>query len=487
MTLPRVLTIAGRFVVLAWMLHAPTGWAQESAETDAVPLYQTFRRYYLSAPGSAIEEASKKALFEQMDALDPESQDSTWVGMQETFLREAFGSEAGLEKAIGHYRRYLDAEPQSPEEVRAYDALVGSLTSDFADAPGVVVSMLDDYLGIDPGEEPDTADTPGAPSDLGVGPESPNEPMELDIELRLSRKVITAGEPWMILGEIHNRSHRRVWIADSYCTLTLAPELFGEPSQESAQMLLPAVFPTTPIEDIEQVSIGPNETYEIFWIPDNLSRQVQRDQKRREAEAASSRKEASYAGAQAASPERRSLIWLQVLRIRSLIANYLFFQPGEYSISTVVHAWSEPPVRHVSKTTQQAYLDLSKSSTFTAETRIAAQASPIVLILGATIGGLLAFFIREFQIVGKSDEKLFDWQFLRARLLGFLASLASALFLTGTVIILLSRLSNTDFLINVEISDFWGAIAAGFIIQWTGPELLSRLIPSRRKKEEPAA
>jgi hypothetical protein len=48
--------------------------------------------------------------------------------------------------------------------------------------------------------------------------------------------------------------------------------------------------------------------------------------------------------------------------------------------------------------------------------------------------------------------------------------------LSAIVTILLSRLSDTQFLIKVSVADFWGAIVTGLVAQYLGSKWLERLL-----------
>jgi hypothetical protein len=48
--------------------------------------------------------------------------------------------------------------------------------------------------------------------------------------------------------------------------------------------------------------------------------------------------------------------------------------------------------------------------------------------------------------------------------------------LSAIVAILLSRISETQFLIRVTIADFWGAVAIGFITVYFGSKALEQIL-----------
>jgi hypothetical protein len=59
-----------------------------------------------------------------------------------------------------------------------------------------------------------------------------------------------------------------------------------------------------------------------------------------------------------------------------------------------------------------------------------------------------------------------------------LAGIAGSVLLSAMVTILLSRISETQFLIKVSITDFWGAVAIGFVANYAGAKILDRFLPA---------
>jgi hypothetical protein len=59
--------------------------------------------------------------------------------------------------------------------------------------------------------------------------------------------------------------------------------------------------------------------------------------------------------------------------------------------------------------------------------------------------------------------------------------------LSAIVTILLARVSETQFLIRITVSDFWGAIAVGFIANYIGAKIFERIIPTIRASDTAAA
>jgi hypothetical protein len=99
-------------------------------------------------------------------------------------------------------------------------------------------------------------------------------------------------------------------------------------------------------------------------------------------------------------------------------------------------------------------------------------ASQQMVLLGAFLGGLLAYVIKLYYGVETPLDIKMKNRFLKD-LIGYTEWLAAGLFAAGMVI-LASRLSDT-FPVRVSASDFWGALTLGFVFQWLGVKLLEKL------------
>jgi hypothetical protein len=99
-------------------------------------------------------------------------------------------------------------------------------------------------------------------------------------------------------------------------------------------------------------------------------------------------------------------------------------------------------------------------------------ASQQMVLLGAFLGGLLAYVIKLYYGVETPLDIKMKNRFLK-EMIGYTEWLAAGLFAAGMVI-LASRLSDT-FPVRVSASDFWGALTLGFVFQWLGVKLLEKL------------
>lgn len=141
-------------------------------------------------------------------------------------------------------------------------------------------------------------------------------------------------------------------------------------------------------------------------------------------------------------------------RASSTFFAFLFFRPGDYQLTANVHVWARPPTY-----VDWRVINLGDSFTISNEAIVHFDPPLTVLIFGAIIGGLMCFVLRFTS--GMGFEYKVAWQVIAL-------GVPSALLLSIIGTIMLSRLGGTEFLISIEVQDFWGAIATGFVFQWIG-------------------
>ncbi len=103
-----------------------------------------------------------------------------------------------------------------------------------------------------------------------------------------------------------------------------------------------------------------------------------------------------------------------------------------------------------------------------------------VILFGAAVGGLFAYFIhpqarRRLIDSAPSRGRTFLHEATR-RILQEIGGAFAALLLSTIVTILLSRISETQFFIRVTVSDLWGAITIGFVANYAGSTILSKIL-----------
>jgi hypothetical protein len=87
--------------------------------------------------------------------------------------------------------------------------------------------------------------------------------------------------------------------------------------------------------------------------------------------------------------------------------------------------------------------------------------------LGAILGGLITFFLLPNLRISETPETAFSRKWFR--------DLFAAMLLSAIVPILLSRISDAQFLVKVSVNDFWGAVVIGFIAAASGTKGLKKL------------
>ena len=109
-----------------------------------------------------------------------------------------------------------------------------------------------------------------------------------------------------------------------------------------------------------------------------------------------------------------------------------------------------------------------------------ASAPQAVILFGAAVGGLFAYFIHP-----QARRRLIDSAPFRGRSFLYegtrrifqeIGGAFAALLLSTIVTILLSQISDTQFFIRVTVSDLWGAITIGFVADYAGSTILGKTL-----------
>jgi hypothetical protein len=152
-------------------------------------------------------------------------------------------------------------------------------------------------------------------------------------------------------------------------------------------------------------------------------------------------------------------------------AQYFTFVPGTYPITVEAKYWDND--------------DFTGSDYHTAfETKTVEYSAPqSIILVGAVLGG----FIFTFLSIVRAEQNAMSgapagWLNIDKgkKLLTFVGSAL----LSAIITILLSRIGETQFFIKVSVSDFWGAIATGFLANYGGWALLDKMIPVKNKGGE---
>jgi hypothetical protein len=138
------------------------------------------------------------------------------------------------------------------------------------------------------------------------------------------------------------------------------------------------------------------------------------------------------------------------------------FMPGDYLIKVVAIYWLD-----------EKDADKQNVNYFTgnAEMKISVTSPQYIVIIGAIIGGIIAYIALPVVRSGKKGKE------------HFLGLLTAAL-LSAIVTVLLSRISETQFFIKVTVNDLWGSIAIGFLANAAGFSIIKKYLPTGTEEPE---
>lgn len=152
--------------------------------------------------------------------------------------------------------------------------------------------------------------------------------------------------------------------------------------------------------------------------------------------------------------------------------NFLFFPPGDYSITVSVKYW----VSQVDAKVLRNWRVVSESAV------IHYGAPQFVVLTGAAIGGLFGYFVfpqsrrqRIADKAGRVSDRGTRALVVAQMILGSIywgVRVLGAMLLSVVVTILVSRISETQFLVRVTVDDFWGAVAVGTIANIAGRRVI---------------
>lgn len=268
-------------------------------------------------------------------------------------------------------------------------------------------------------------------------------PAAITIELNPSSSQPVAGAGFGVVGVIKNVSAQTIYVRELDLALTLPLELEGARGQVYGYA---AYFATEPHDADSNkpyaeyfnhvVAIGPGEAYQVFW-------------------------------AKTSSGSADSGLGFLMRQVQSQI-QFLFFRPGDYTIAVNAKYWTDgtlPP---------QGY------RTATTNLTLPVAAPQFVILFGAAVGGLIAFFLLPPVSARRARARAGSgWARFAQRFFGA----AAAVLLSVIITILISRMAGTQFVITVTVNDLWGAIAIGFAANYGGGKILDQI----RRRESTSA
>jgi hypothetical protein len=259
-------------------------------------------------------------------------------------------------------------------------------------------------------------------------------PPAIDIKVEAFRRQLVPGEEVGVVADVTNNSRAPVYLRQQDVQLVFALELARE------GYAIDGSFPTEYREKEPVLSLKAGETYRVFWVT---------------------------------TPPFNFWGWLQFFR----------FAPGAYPISVVAKYWDK------------AEFDGDDYHTNVAEKTVEFAAPQSVIMFGAILGGLIFLGLSWSRAEQKDEEdkRPGDPQSIKtARRIGrIIGNLLGSVLMSVIVTILLSRIEQTQFFVKVSVSDFWGAIAVGFLANYGGFALLDKMFPgadkNRDNKQAPTA
>ena len=139
------------------------------------------------------------------------------------------------------------------------------------------------------------------------------------------------------------------------------------------------------------------------------------------------------------------------------LVRILNFTPGEYLIKVVALYWIDE---------QSAKNENINYITVNSETKVNFIAPQFVIIIGAILGGIIAYIILPSA---RADKRI------------NIFGIVTAMLLSVIVTVLISRISDAQFFIRLTVTDLWGSIAIGFAANATGISLIKKYLPSGQR------
>jgi hypothetical protein len=269
----------------------------------------------------------------------------------------------------------------------------------------------------------------------------------LSLSLEGTRENLAVGTSFGLTGTITNNTTSPVYVNERHLLLKVPAEIEGPRTSLSAvwwAFLPSADHGPNGNEKLYNATemLRPNQSVPVFFLVN--VKEV-------------------WPGTDELATSRPSLIGAlgDVYQQLSVEAYFLFFVPGNYRLTVTAAYWDNAELRG--------------DPNIVSETRTVEVSAPeSVILFGAAIGGLISFII-----LPQARTRLSAARGLRK---GFsaIAGAVGAMLLSAVVTILLARVSESQFLIRVTVSDIWGAIAIGLLANYLGVEVINKIarVPS---------
>jgi hypothetical protein len=289
----------------------------------------------------------------------------------------------------------------------------------------------------------------------------------LRLTARPSRTQDLPGLRFGIYADLENTSRIPLFLHPRYLTLTSPPELTYHDQALVRYAYCPGPPPdeylVSPVEKL--IRLDPGDKITCFW--DVVRRQL-----------------GAPKAPASAWPTWMEHAWFD-----------LSFPPGQYTFVIVANYWVDPaqipllspsplrskrtgpdqarptqevfvpdpsdPSREIFTVAEIRKISVGEHKTESSNVTVIVAAAEWVVLFGAMLGGAFAYaLIPSSRLYSGSTWK----------------GVFSAIMLSAIATILLSRLSETQFVIRVTVNDFWGAVAVGFVAGSTGRAVLEKFL-----------
>lgn len=251
-----------------------------------------------------------------------------------------------------------------------------------------------------------------------VGHEATDQRENIHLTLKASRAQTASDTSFAVSAEIENTTNKAIFINSNLFSLAIPPEVDPAPDVGGISEWY-AFFPGIGQNNVVALQPG-SRTVAIFSLPKNPK-------------------------------------FLQRFRAA------LRLVPGEYTVHAVCAYWTDI---EDARARRPNYMIQHAQST------MEIVAPPLAILTGAGLGGLIAFLLLPTLWLPATKTLAGHGWVERAFII--CRGLVASSLLSVIVAILLSRVSDSQFLVKVSIQDFWGAVAIGFIVGASGTSILQR-------------
>lgn len=285
---------------------------------------------------------------------------------------------------------------------------------------------------------------PTPPKDKSPEPTSISQVVR--VQIKTSRPVVTLEKSFGVYADVENVSTIPLTLVAGFTTLAIQPEL----TSTGCVWGFDGFFPTEPFDSNSTIRIQPGEHYTVLWNLDRKRAKCPDD----------------------ASPKG---FWDRLTWFFRKLSDPLNFSPGNYIFVVEGKAFTSPG--DIGQAANGRPVAKGPFHTFSESTSLEVVISQVQAIIAAVFGGVLAYLVTLAR--GGADLARFQQSGDTKARVGasfvIVKNLLSAMLLSATVTILLSRVSETNFPVKVTIADFWGSLTIGFVAYFAGTRFIDWL------------